>query len=183
MMGPGSTAELLLSTNNYRFYFLNHTDSVSTSEDDTDYETKQCNKKIKKKHNKTIKTSSDSVDADEQTKKPEFSMKIVKELHRSLYLFEQIGVASTNTRRAILRNVPTIFYRNIKYLCLGLLHGQIEFSNYYKQKLEPHAKLVRGVSKTPDSKLKDHIIKHANGIGAFLKRVLPIITPRLVALI
>ena len=128
-------------------------------------------------------SSRPSVDADEQTKKPEFSMKIVKELHRSLYLFEQIGVASTNTRRAILRNVPTIFYRNIKSLCLGLLHGQIEFSNYYKQKLEPHAKLVRGVSKTPDSKLKDHIIKHANGVGAFLKRVLPIITPRLVALI
>ena len=161
----------------------NHTDSVATSEDDTDYETKQSNKKIKKKHSTTFNTSSDSVDADEQAKKPKFSMKIVKELHRSLYLYEQIGVASTITRRAILRNVPTIFYRNLKYLCLGLRHGQIEFSDYYKHKLQPHDKLVHGISKTSDSKLKDHIIKHANRVGAFLKRVLPIITPRLVALI
>ena len=111
------------------------------------------------------------------------STSLARQLHRNRFIYRSVSAAPAHKRRVILKSCPANFYNNIKSLCNCLVDGRISLKLGQKRKLKPHAKLIRGISKTSQANLRKHIIMRGNGFGSFLKSILPIVTPVLAALI
>ena len=108
---------------------------------------------------------------------------LARELHRNKYIFRTISKSSKNRRLEILNNAPPSLFRNIKSLCKCLVDGRIPLTNAHRRRLHSHIPLIREISTTPTAGIKDNVIMRGDGIGSFLKSILPIVAPILTALI
>ena len=108
---------------------------------------------------------------------------LARELHRNKYIFHTIAKSSKNRRAAILNNGPDSLFKSIKTLCNCLVDGRIPLTNVHRRRLRPHVQLIREISALPVTGIKDNVVMRGDGIGSFLKSLLPIVGPILTALI
>ena len=107
---------------------------------------------------------------------------LARELHRNKYIFRTIA-KSKSKRAEILNNGPPSLFKNLKTLCRCLVDGRIPLTNSHRRRLTNHKQLIREISALPIKGIKDNVIMQGDGIGSFLKTILPIVAPILTALI
>ena len=108
---------------------------------------------------------------------------LARELHRNKYIFHTIAKSPSKRRLEILNNGPPSLFKNIKTLCRCLVDGRIPLKNSHRRRLIPHKQLIREISALPLNGIKDNVVMRGDGIGSFLKTILPIVAPILTALI
>ena len=106
-----------------------------------------------------------------------------RKLHKHRYIFKRLSAVDKKTRSIILAKSPVSLYDCIKTLCKGLVDGGIVLTNHHRNRLATHRSLIRELSKGTNRDIKSKSLMNGDGLGSFLKSVLPIITPILAALI
>ena len=106
-----------------------------------------------------------------------------REIYRHRYILRQIGKAKEFERDNILRRSPAALYKCIKSLCRSLVDGRIRLTNKHRTTLAPHHELIRELARGTNKTIKSQALMSGNGLGSFLKSVVPIVLPILAALL